>query len=49
MREERKALLGNAQLCLRQWKLDSNFDLKIMGGEEFIEKGYDEKRRMKYY
>ena len=25
-------------------KLDSNFDIKIMGGEEYIENGYDEER-----
>lgn len=30
-------------------KLDSNFDIKIMGGEEYIENGYDEERGMKYY
>ena len=30
-------------------RLDSNFDIKIMGGEEYIENGYDEERGMKYY
>lgn len=30
-------------------KLDSNFDVKILGGEEMIEQGYDEERGMRYY
>lgn len=30
-------------------KLDSNFDIKIHGGEDLMEKGYDEERGMKYY
>lgn len=30
-------------------KLDSNFDVKIHGGENLMEKGYDEERGMKYY
>lgn len=30
-------------------KLDSNFDVKIHGGEDLMEKGYDEERGMKYY
>ena len=30
-------------------KLDSNFDVKILGGEELIEQGYDEERGMRYY
>ena len=28
---------------------DGNFDIKIHGGEQFIEQGYDEERGMKYY
>ena len=30
-------------------KLDSNFDVKIHGGEQLIEQGYDEEKGMKYY
>lgn len=30
-------------------KLDKNFDLNIHGGEQFIERGYDEEKGMKYY
>lgn len=30
-------------------KLDKNFDVNIHGGEQFIERGYDEERGMKYY
>lgn len=30
-------------------KLDRNFDIAIHGGEEFIERGFDEKRGMYYY
>lgn len=30
-------------------RLDKNFDLNIHGGEQFIERGYDEERGMKYY
>lgn len=30
-------------------KLDKNFDINIHGGEQFIERGYDEKRKMHYY
>ncbi len=30
-------------------KLDSNFDVRIHGGEDLLEKGYDEERGMKYY
>lgn len=30
-------------------KLDKNFDVSIHGGEQFIERGYDEERGMKYY
>lgn len=30
-------------------KLDRHFDIAIHGGEEFIERGYDEKRGMYYY
>lgn len=30
-------------------KLDSNFDVKILGGEEMIEQGYDDVKGMKYY
>lgn len=31
------------------FKLDENFDVNIHGGEQFIERGYDEERGMKYY
>lgn len=30
-------------------KLDNNFEINVLGGDENIERGYDEKRRMKYY
>ena len=30
-------------------KLDSNFEISILGGEENIERGYDKKRMQKYY
>lgn len=30
-------------------RLDKNFDINIHGGEQYIERGYDEKRGMHYY
>lgn len=30
-------------------KLDKNFDVNIHGGEQYIERGYDENRGMRYY
>lgn len=30
-------------------KLDKNFDVNIHGGEQFIERGYDEEKEMRYY
>lgn len=30
-------------------KLDGNFDIRIHGGEQFIEQGYDEEKGMRYY
>ena len=30
-------------------KLDKHFDINIHGGEQYIERGYDEKRKMNYY
>lgn len=30
-------------------KLDKNFDIKIHGGEQFIEQGYDEEKGMRFY
>lgn len=30
-------------------KLDKNFDIHIHGGEQFIERGYDEEKGMRYY
>lgn len=30
-------------------KLDKNFDIKIHGGEQFIEQGYDKEKGMKFY
>jgi hypothetical protein len=30
-------------------KLDSNFEVKILGGENLIEQGYDEEEGMRYY
>lgn len=30
-------------------KLDDNFDIRVHGGEQLVEQGYDEERGMKYY
>ena len=30
-------------------KLDNNFDIKIHGGEQLIEQGYDKEKGMKFY
>jgi len=30
-------------------KLDNNFEINVLGGDENIERGYGEKRGMKYY
>ena len=30
-------------------KLDKNFDINVHGGEQYIERGYDEERGMYYY
>ena len=30
-------------------KLDENFEINVLGGEENLERGYDEERRMRYY
>ena len=34
---------------LTSLKLDQNFDIRIHGGEDLLEKGYDAVKRMKYY
>ena len=36
-------------LAITTIKLDKNFDIKIHGGEQFIEQGYDEEKGMKFY
>lgn len=41
----KKLSFGN----LTNIKLDDNFGISIRGGENLLEKGYDEKRGMKYY
>jgi len=43
------AVKKKAATSLTTVKLDGNFDIKIHGGEQFIEQGYDEERGMKYY
>lgn len=30
-------------------KLDGNFEINVLGGEEYLERGYDKKRDMRYY
>ena len=41
----KKLSFGN----LTNIKLDDNFGISIRGGENLLEKGYDEERGMKYY
>ena len=43
------AVKKNQTTTLMTVKLDSNFDVKIHGGEQLIEQGYDEEKGMKYY
>ena len=43
-------VLGSRAACsLTTLKLDKNFDVKVHGGEELIERGFDEERGMSYY
>lgn len=30
-------------------KLDDNFEINVLGGEENLERGYDKQREMRYY
>lgn len=43
------AVKKKATTSLSTVKLDGNFDIRIHGGEQLIEQGYDEGRGMKYY
>ncbi|MEG1615746.1 MAG: nucleoid-associated protein [Bacteroidales bacterium] len=43
------ALKKKAMGTLQTIKLDKNFDIRIHGGEQYIERGYDEVRGMYYY
>lgn len=45
----REATRKKAVTSLTTLKLDSNFDVRIHGGEDLLEKGYDDERGMKYY
>lgn len=45
----RDATRKKAVTSLTTLKLDSNFDVRIHGGEDLLVKGYDEERGMKYY
>ena len=44
-----QAVKKKAATTLTMVKLDNNFDIRIHGGEQMIEQGYDEERGMKYY
>ncbi|MEG1585421.1 MAG: nucleoid-associated protein [Bacteroidales bacterium] len=44
-----QALKRKGRGTMQVIRLDRNFDLRIHGGEQFVEKGYDEERGMHYY
>ena len=44
-----QAVKKKASTKLTMVKLDGNFDIRIHGGEQMIEQGYDKERGMKYY
>jgi hypothetical protein len=44
-----QAVKSKIRTNLSVLKLDGNFDINIHGGEDLIEKGYDEERGLKYY
>lgn len=43
------AIKRKATSTMTTIRLDKNFDINIHGGEQYIERGYDEKRKMYYY
>lgn len=43
------AVKKKAMTSLTMVKLDGNFDIRIHGGEQLIEQGYDEEKGLKYY
>lgn len=45
----RLAINKKRTTTLTSLKLDQNFDIRIHGGENLLEKGYDEEKGMKYY
>ena len=44
-----QAVKKKATTSITTVKLDQNFDIRILGGEQMIEQGYDEDRGLKYY
>ena len=44
-----QALKKRAKGKMSTIKLDKNFDIKIHGGEEFIEQGFDQEKKMNFY
>ncbi len=46
---EKSAVKRSQYNSITTIKLDSNFDIKIHGGDRLIEKGYDEEMKMNYY
>ena len=46
----KKESVNSRSICnLTTIKLDNNFDVRIHGGEQYIEQGYDDERKMKFY
>lgn len=46
---EKSAIKGMNYNSILTIKLDKNFDVKIHGGEKYIERGYDDDMKMNYY
>lgn len=46
---KKESITSRAVGKLTTIKLDKNFDIKIHGGEQFIEQGYDKEKGMKFY
>ena len=44
-----KSALSKAKTKVETIKLDSNFDIRIFGGQDRIVKGYDKNAGMNYY
>ena len=44
-----QAIKKKKTTALTSIKLDQNFDIHIHGGDNLLEKGYDEEKGMKYY